>query len=138
MTMGDLNMNVLASPAAAGMIRTLMRGRIAAWNLSQREDDLLLVASELLTNACEACPGAQLRMRFGRNTTGAIIAVWDPSPEVPKLQQTTSLTCEDIDISPQTWDNGGGWGLHITQALSADCGFTPTTPGKWVWARFTP
>jgi hypothetical protein len=47
-------------------------------------------------------------------------------------------TCasEDLDLSEENWDDNGGWGLPIVQALADDCGYTPhPSGGKWVWAR---
>jgi hypothetical protein len=48
--------------------------------------------------------------------------------------------CEiKIRTCQQHWDDNGGWGLALVQALSADCGCNPDPAGgKWVWARLKP
>lgn len=137
MTQDDLHLLLLASPAAPGLARTLISQRLQKWNLENVLDDLLLVASEILTNALEAAPGEQLKLRLTRDRDGVLVQVWDPSLRLPGPRGVTPLTLELLDaIHPDAWDHGGGWGLPLVQALATDCGYRPTPPnGKWVWAR---
>lgn len=137
MTKDDLYLLLLASPAAPGLARTLISQRIQKWNLENILDDLLLVASEILTNALEAAPGEQLKLQLTRDHDGVLVQVWDPSPRLPSPRSATPLTLELLDTThPDSWDHGGGWGLPLVQALAIDCGYCPTPPhGKWVWAR---
>ncbi|WP_123666646.1 ATP-binding protein [Actinocorallia herbida] len=104
-------------------------------------DNALIVASELLANAVEAAPGAELRLhlRHVQNPRGILFRVWDPSPRAPLPRATAALTLTSIDAAPEdAWDHGGGWGLPIVQSLSTACGHTPTPPkGKWVWSHLT-
>lgn len=141
MTQDDLFLTVLASPAIPGLARTLIAQRLTKWSLSDILDNVLIVASELLANAVDAAPGAELRLHLRRIQTpsGVLFRVWDPSPSAPLPRPATALTLAAIDAAPDAaWDHGGGWGLPLVQALSAACGHTPTPPrGKWVWSRLT-
>ncbi|MEU8344027.1 hypothetical protein AB0C74_20210 [Spirillospora sp. NPDC048832] len=70
---------------------------------------------------------------------GIIIAVWDADHALPEAKPPTELTLEDLDLSAEAFDDNGGWGLHIVQALSARCGVTADPAGgKWVWSRMHP
>ena len=136
-TMTDgLYLNLLGSPTIAGLARTLITQRVAKWSLHSILDDLLLVASEILTNAAEAAPHEQLKLHLTRDHDGILLQVWDPSPRLPGPRGAAPLTLEILDTThPDVWDHGGGWGLPLAQALSTDCGYCPTAPtGKWVWA----
>ncbi|GAA5071353.1 hypothetical protein GCM10023259_069950 [Thermocatellispora tengchongensis] len=54
---------------------------------------------------------------------GIVVDVWDPSPEPPKL------------LDP-AWDEVGGRGLHLVNAVAACWGYRWVKPGgKVVWAR---
>jgi len=131
----DLHLDLLGSPAAAGLARTLIAERITKWRFPHILDDVLLIASELIVNAAEAYPNQALRFRLGRNTTGVFLAVWDASPSLPTTRPVEELTLEALDATNETFDTGGGWGLPLVQALSTDCGVQPdSTSGKWVWA----
>lgn len=131
----DLYLDLLGSPAAAGLARTLIAERITKWSFPHVLDDVLLIASELIVNAAEAYPNQQLKLRLGRNTTGVFVAVWDASPSLPTMRPVKELTLQDLDATEETFDAGGGWGLPLVQALSADCGVQPDSAGgKWVWA----
>ncbi|WP_327065297.1 ATP-binding protein [Kitasatospora sp. NBC_01302] len=89
-----------------------------------RADDLLLVVSELVTNACQHTGGAdQLVLRASARTIR--IEVFDAvaAPPVPRL--------------PHTPGRPGGHGLHTVALLASRWGHTPRTdgPGKAVWAE---
>ena len=135
-TMTDrLTLTLLAHPTAARLARTLISRRITQWGLHHRLDDVLLVASELITNAAEAAPNTRIKLRLSRNSQGIFIAVWDSADSLPRLKQVTELTPEALDASTNNWDSGGGWGLPFVEALSSACGHHPTNSGgKWVWA----
>src|SRR3954447_13668891 len=105
----DLHLDLLGSPIAAGLARTLIAQRITKWGHHRILDDVLLVASELIVNAAEATPNAQIKLRLGRNTQGVFVGVWVSSPVLPQAKAVTELTPELLDASPNTWDNGGGW-----------------------------
>jgi hypothetical protein len=131
----DLYLDLLGSPAASGLARTLIAERITRWSFPHILDDVLLIASELIVNAAEAYPNQSLKFRLGRNTTGVFLAVWDASPSLPTTRPLEELTLEALDATEETFDSGGGWGLPLVQALSTSCGVQPdSTGGKWVWA----
>ena len=137
MTMDDLRLDLLGSPAAAGLARTLLGQRLRRWGHAALLDDVLLVASELVTNAAEATPGEQIRLRLGRNEKGVFLGVWDSSPLRPYAKPVLFLTGEDLDATDETFDHGGGWGLPIVRALATACGVQhDDRGGKWVWATF--
>ncbi|MEO5877414.1 MAG: ATP-binding protein [Streptosporangiaceae bacterium] len=139
MTTDDLNLILLASPMTAGLTRSLVTQRLLKWGLCHISDDVLLIVSELVVNACEAAPNSEIKLHLSRGPAGLLTQVWDPSPFAPAAKPLTHLTFEAIDAAPTgTWDDGGGWGLPIVAALSTDCGYRPTPPlGKWVWSHIT-
>lgn len=137
MTRDDLHLDLLGSPAAAGLARTLLGQRLRRWEYTALLDDVLLVASELLTNAAEATPNERIRLRLGRDARGVFLGVWDSSPLRPHAKPVVFLTGEDLDATDETFDSGGGWGLSIVEALSTSCGIQEDgRGGKWVWATF--
>jgi hypothetical protein len=125
-------------PSAAGLARTLITQRLTKWGYQHLTDDAVLIATELIVNASEATPHEQIKFRLGRNTRGIFLAVWDNSPALPQPKPTTDLTPDALDATEETFDNGGGWGLHLIQALASTCGTTPDDRGgKWVHATLT-
>ncbi|ROO85035.1 histidine kinase-like protein [Actinocorallia herbida] len=138
-TTDDLSLTMLAARPSAGLARTLIAQRLTRWGCPHLADDALLIATELLTNAFEATPGARIRLRVAHDRTGVLIAVWDSSPHLPTPRRPTPLTLESLDASPNTYDHGGGWGLPLIAALSTAHGHHPdrTTGGKWTWATLT-
>ncbi len=137
MTMDDLSLDLLGSPVAAGLARTLLEQRLRRWEYTALRGDVLLVASELVGNAAEATPGRRIRLRLSREARGVLLAVWDASPARPRPRPVVVLTPEALDETDETFDNGGGWGLTLVQVLSSSCGVqTDEGGGKWVWASF--
>ena len=131
----DLNIRLLACPTAARLARDLITRRITRWGYAPRLDDVLLVASELITNAAEAAPGSRIKLHLNHNSQGIFISVWDSADALPRPEPVTELTPEALDASTRDWDHGGGWGLPLVQALSSAHGHHPTdSGGKWIWA----
>lgn len=108
------------------------------WGLAALADDIIVVVSELLTNALRhtsheggTAPGRQIGgwpIRFGLLSPGGslLCAVADPSPRMPVMR--------DPDYLAET-----GRGLHVVASLCDDWGWTdPAQDGKVVWARFLP
>lgn len=102
------------------------------WGVSDRDDEIVIVVSELLTNALRhtvPCPGAawpRWPVRLGLLQPGPWIlcAVSDPSDEVPAPRE------------PADFDETGR-GLHVVESLADQWGCTaPTARGKVVWATF--
>jgi anti-sigma regulatory factor (Ser/Thr protein kinase) len=132
-------MTVLASAAAAGLVRTFIKSRLHNWDCTHISDDAQLIATEMVANAVAATPGEEIRFRLSRDTGGVLLAVWDSSAQPPALTPITELTLDTLDTSEEHWDDNGGRGLPIIAALAADCGHQPDpSGGKWVWARIRP
>ncbi len=83
-------------------------------------DDLILVASELLTNAVKACSG-DITVEITAHRSSIELAVEDDSPWPAVIRLP---------------DDRGGRGLHIVEALSARWG-QDVRPGgsKRVWCQ---
>lgn len=134
-----LLLSMPACPAAAGLARTVTRARLDKWGYSHISDDAFLIVSELINNAVSATPGAHIRYQLSRDDIDVLLAVWDSSPHIPVATTPADLTPETLDLSPENWDDNGGWGLPIVAAVSIACGCTPDPDrGKWVWARLKP
>ena len=119
--------------------RRFTRRTLGQWDVDDRSDDVCLVVSELVTNAARQTPHEEIRLQLSRDAYGVIIAVWDAAHELPRAKPMTELTLDDLDLSEEAFDDNGGWGLHIVQALSATCGVIgDPAGGKWVWARMRP
>lgn len=136
---GDLIIPLLGTPATVGLARTLTDAWMRKWDYFNILDDALLIVSELVTNAACETPGREICFQVSRDAQGVIIAVWDSGVGVPRAKPLRRLTLEDLDLSEEAFDDNGGWGLHIVQALSAHCGATRDPGGgKWIWARMVP
>ncbi|TDC12928.1 ATP-binding protein [Actinomadura bangladeshensis] len=132
-------MTLMGTHSAVGLARTLTDTQIRKWDYSHILDSALLVVSELVTNAVRQTPDEEIRLQLSRDAYGIIIAVWDADHELPKAKPVKELTLDDLDLSEQAFDDNGGWGLHIVQAMSAKCGVTADPAGgKWVWSRMHP
>jgi anti-sigma regulatory factor (Ser/Thr protein kinase) len=101
-------------------------------------DDIVLAASELITNAVEHAPSDSpiiLRVRLG--VSWAWLGLWDASdkPPAPKPQPVLQEAAELDDVVAALSENGRG--LQIVTTISSDQGFHFTPPkGKWVWSSF--
>ncbi|GAA2151572.1 ATP-binding protein [Actinomadura napierensis] len=136
---GDLIIPLLGAPATVGLARTLADAWIRKWDYFHILDDALLIVSELITNAVHETPAQEIRFQLSRDGHGIIIAVWDSGIGTPHAKPLRRLTLEDLDLSEEAFDDNGGWGLHIVQALSVRCGATGDPGGgKWIWARMVP
>ena|SRR5690606_31831805 len=132
-------MPLMGTPSAVGLARSYTDTKIRKWNYSHILDSVLLVVSELVTNAARQTPDEEIRLQLSRDAYGIIIAVWDAAHELPKTKPMAELTLDDLDLSEEAFDDNGGWGLHIVKAMSANCGVTADPAGgKWVWSRMHP
>ena len=123
-----------------GMNATLVRAArhfstttLQRWGVAERSEDIVIVVSELLTNAIRhALPGsgtshAGWPIRLGLLQPGnyVVCAVADPSKVLPVARQP--------DYEAET-----GRGLHVIAALSDHWGCTtPGDTGKALWAMFS-
>jgi hypothetical protein len=119
--------------AGAGSLRAAREftaATLTRWGVAGRSDDIVVVVSELLTNAIRhAVPsdnwgGQPVRLGLLQPGPCVLCAVADPSEHVPTLRE------------PDGFDENGR-GLHVVASLSDDWGWTaPTARGKVVWAMF--
>jgi hypothetical protein len=130
-----------ATPAVAGQVRLMIDRRIPEWGLaaprySGVRENLAIVVTELVNNATAETPNLEIRIQCFRDFDAGVIrvGVWDSSDRKPEATMP-GLTPDTLDLREENFDDNGGWGLPIVQALSADCGVEPTHGGgKWVWA----
>jgi anti-sigma regulatory factor (Ser/Thr protein kinase) len=139
----ELLMPMLASPASAGLARTLTEQRLHKWDCSHISGDALAVVSELIGNAAKETPNREIRFALRREMGGVLVGVWDSSPRLPRPAPVAELTLDTLDLSEHNFDANGGRGLHIVAALATNWGYQPDpidprtglSLGKWVWAR---
>ncbi|MFE9021208.1 ATP-binding protein [Streptomyces sp. NPDC007808] len=114
------------APGAVSGVRRRIRAVLADWNLAADfADDVLLVVSELLTNAIvHALPPATLRLSRGPLDLGRAVRVevTDMGPAA-----STALRAPDPDEH--------GRGLDIVTALAARCGVRVHSGGTSRWAE---
>ncbi len=103
------------------------------WGAAQRLEDIVIVVSELLTNALRYAPPSPAEgrsrwpVRLGLLQLGSSVmcAVADPSDQAPAPKEPGHLA-------------ESGRGLHVIGALADSWGCTPASErGKVVWALFS-
>ncbi|MBT2381614.1 ATP-binding protein [Streptomyces sp. ISL-111] len=128
-------LSLVAAQSAVSASRHFLRFALSKWQAALIEDDVLLVASELVTNAIAvtgvvaAKPAWEelerldlVHVRLVGLRDSVVVEVWDVSSEPPRLQHVGD-------------DSGGGRGLFLVQELAARWGSYRTTGGKAVWAQ---
>ncbi|MEU1407778.1 ATP-binding protein [Streptomyces sp. NPDC005728] len=118
-----------ALPAAVGTARRVLRDLLAAWGVDEpARDDVVLVASELVTNALVHAAGEQIVCRVHSSTDRVRLEVEDQNrgPARPVPRQSGP-------------DDQNGRGLFLVDALSIDWGvaLAPGRPARVVWADLT-
>ncbi|WP_128374578.1 SpoIIE family protein phosphatase [Streptomyces cavernae] len=109
-------------PEAVGHARRFTRRTLRAWNLTAEADTILLVVSELVTNALIHTAG-QVRMDLTHINDRFRVAVADASPRTPVKSPNLS------------WESTGGRGILLVEAMSESWGTLPVSGGKQVWAE---
>ncbi|MET9923934.1 MULTISPECIES: ATP-binding protein [unclassified Streptomyces] len=128
-------LSLVAAQSAASASRHFLRLALSKWQAALIEDDVLLVASELVTNAITVTgvlpkPPAWdeleriglVHVRLVGLPDSVVVEVWDVSDEPPRLQRVGD-------------DSEGGRGLVLVQELATRWGSYRTTGGKAVWAQ---
>ncbi|MET7871820.1 ATP-binding protein [Streptomyces cyaneofuscatus] len=128
-------LSLVAAQSAVRTSRHFLRFALAKWQAALIEDDVLLVASELVTNAVTVTgvlpePPAWgelerlglVHVRLVGLPDSVVVEVWDESDEPPRLQRVGD-------------DAEGGRGLLLVQELAERWGSYRTTGGKAVWAQ---
>lgn len=113
-------------PANAAVVRHSIAADLASRAVApDRIDDVVLVASELLSNAVVHAAtrvDEDLDVAWEVQPDCVLIEVADASPDLPRRRSTN-----DSDTR--------GRGLSIVAALALDWGVRRTATGKQVWAR---
>lgn len=110
----------ISAPATA---RREVRRALAVLGLpGELADDIVLVTSELVTNAVEH-GGGRCRFDVAQEEGVVTIRVYDPSPDKP------------VPRAPQE-PTPRGRGLWLVERLSSAWGSETYEDGKCVWARF--
>lgn len=112
-----------ADHTAPGLARRHVESILGAWDLADLIDTAVLLASELVTNACRVSAGqtAVIATRVTHTDADLIIEVWDADASTP-VRRDPAL------------DSEGGRGLFLVSALSSRWAFyRPATGGKVVW-----
>jgi Histidine kinase-like ATPase domain len=113
--------------------RDFTAATLQRWGVTDRHDDIVVVVSELLTNAlrhtvpCRGSVWPRWPVRLGLLQPGpwVLCAVSDPSDQVPAPRDSG-------------WLDECGRGLHVVESLCDEWGCTAPGPcGKVVWALFT-
>jgi hypothetical protein len=139
----EMYMPMLASPASAGLARTITEQRLCKWGCSHISEDALIVVAELIGNAAKETPNREIRFVLRREMGCVLVGVWDCSPRPPRPGPVVELTLDTLDLAEHNFDANGGWGLHLVEVLSTAWGYHPDPidprtghpSGKWVWAR---
>ncbi|WP_405593284.1 ATP-binding protein [Streptomyces sp. NBC_01092] len=115
-------------PGAVAGIRRRVRTVLSEWNLTaERAGDVLLVVSELLTNAIvHALPPATLTLSRSRLDGCGTVRV-----EVTDLGPSAPAGPADPTVDPDEH----GRGLDIVDALAAQCGVHVHSGGTCHWAE---
>ncbi|GAB2758369.1 SpoIIE family protein phosphatase [Streptomyces bullii] len=109
-------------PQAVGHARRFTRRTLRSWGVTEGIDPVLLVVSELVTNALVHTDG-QVRLDLTLVNDRMRVAVADASPRSPV--KPTSIG----------WEATGGRGILLVEAVSTAWGTVPASGGKHVWAE---
>lgn len=113
------------SPEAVSRARRTVHDTLAAWGLDILADDMVLVASELVTNALQHASGPIVMVLQQRDET-VLVEVADVSSALPVPRSESA-------------DDESGRGLALVEALSDDWGYRRrgNRRGKWVWCSWS-
>lgn len=106
---------------AAALARRHVRSRLLAWDLDELVDPVLLLTSEVVTNAL-LHSGTPLRVLVERDGAGVRVSVQDGSV-VPPVQRRHSTTAST------------GRGVQLLGSVADEWGWQPIATGKLVWFR---
>ena len=105
----------------SAVARRHVLSRLLAWGLDDLVDPVLLLTSELVTNAL-LHSGTTLGLSVQRDGVGVLVEVTDGS-SVPPAKRRLSATAVT------------GRGVRLLDLVSDSWGWTPTDTGKRVWFR---
>ena len=110
-----------ARPTAPARARAFVAATLGVWDLSDPVDSLLVIVSELTTNALLHAR-TPMTVRLEREDASLLLSVTDSSPAVPRTRS--------YGVQSAT-----GRGLRLVASLAAEWGVTQTAEGKTVWCR---
>jgi anti-sigma regulatory factor (Ser/Thr protein kinase) len=124
-------LELTALPSAMSWARGMLRQMLCEWQLERMSDTVLLLMSELVTNAVKAsgdgtCGGHLSRQMIAltvrRTDASLLMEVWDanPAPPVPR----------EADVTREC-----GRGLLVVETLSDNWGHHAEGDGKVVWCE---
>ncbi|WP_422125774.1 SpoIIE family protein phosphatase [Streptomyces graminilatus] len=109
-------------PDAVMHARRFTSRTLRNWQLSEAADEVLLIVSELVTNALVHTQGAvHVELTLGADRVR--VTVNDSSPRAPAKPVVVD------------WEATGGRGLLLVEAVSAAWGSVPVGGGKQVWSE---
>jgi anti-sigma regulatory factor (Ser/Thr protein kinase) len=109
-------------PDAVMHARRFTARTLREWNVEEAADTVLLVVSELVTNALVHTQGA-VRLDLMLRGERVRVSVSDASPRAP---------AKPVIVD---WDATGGRGLLLVEAVSESFGSVPVSGGKQVWCE---
>jgi anti-sigma regulatory factor (Ser/Thr protein kinase) len=102
------------------LARDFTREVLAGWGDRDTNGDVVLVVSELVTNAVRHGRCLPI-LRLSATAGGIRVEVTDTDPTPPRIRQPGA---------------DGGWGLRMVERLSSAWGVVPEGEGKVVWCEF--
>ncbi len=109
-------------PDAVMHARRFTARTLRSWDIREETDAVLLIVSELVTNALVHTQGP-VRVDLTHAADRIRVAVSDSSPRAPAKPVVVD------------WEATGGRGLFLVEALSAAWGSVPVGGGKQVWSE---
>ncbi|MBQ0984694.1 SpoIIE family protein phosphatase [Streptomyces sp. F63] len=109
-------------PDAAAHARRFTIRTLRAWDAVEEADTVLLVVSELVTNALVHTAG-EVRLDLALTGNRLRVAVSDSSPRTP------------VKAASMDWEATGGRGILMVEAVSESWGSVPLSGGKQVWSE---
>ncbi|WP_411092346.1 ATP-binding protein [Streptomyces sp. 049-1] len=108
---------------AAADARRMLTAVLTRWGLMDLQDEMHLVATELVANAAKHGNGDHIRVNVLRTAARRVrVAVTDKSRKPPELRAVDEFA-------------ESGRGLHLVQAVASNVGVIPLPWGKSVWAE---
>jgi anti-sigma regulatory factor (Ser/Thr protein kinase) len=143
-TRHGLEAQLPATPVSAGTARHLTRQLLTDWGLADLADDVLLVTSELATNAITASAATKadaIALWLVRTPDGVLVALADPAaadklPGWLRLASLRPTPAAGEESAPDELAESGR-GLALAAAVAERLGWYRA--GKWtvVWAEFS-
>jgi anti-sigma regulatory factor (Ser/Thr protein kinase) len=131
---GHVSLRVAGGPGAARNARSQARGLLEESLSSEELDDVMLVISELVTNAVRhGGAGRDSVVDVELSAADAIAATHAVMVEVHDLEPLSQPSNGDL---ARARDGGGGMGLRVVAQLCTDWGTRARDGGKSVWAEY--